>query len=886
MTAASCSRCEGDIPTGLPGCPLEGATLGRVRSATALPLLLLALLPAACVIEASLEGRACDREHPCLPEWHCSAASSICVRGPAPALDGGTRDDAGEGQPDDAGTDAGLDVDAGRLDGGALDGGTLDGGPGDGGDELDAGTSFDASGEPVRLHNAMAPGQGVVSFAVLPDASGALVLGDLSHPGRHGLFRVRFDGTAPAALSPDSTFGDVIAYELSPEGDRVLFLQDIYEDNAYVLLLADIASGGVALVGEAAGDERIWPFAFSGDGQHAIWRKDTRGEEDLFARALPPEDGAARKLDQTSGSGGKLAFATAAGVPQVAVLGDLVTPGDVQLHAVDPSDGTTTSSSDDAGVSLLPPLALSAHDGGHAVTLGHASSGAPLSLLAFAMGGADASLREIVSPPVESGRLLSDFAVAPGGRHVVYALERPDGIAEAYAASLVADGGPPVPLPGAENPVLSAAPVAVSPDGTRAVVSFDDLDGRQIVGVDLETGEASALVAPNPLRRLVYRDVTFTPDGETVLYLGNNDHSAGLYRVRFDGAEPVRLSGSRPVRQFAISPDGATALYLSDEERPGALELFVVDVETGARVRVNGGMQDGGDVIAFAFVGNDAALYVADAAVDGAYELFFRRQLQARGEGLTAMPTEPGIVDDPSVIARWFFDLDGPATVPDSTLASPLTILYTPNLVHEPSPAGPSVRWQRADAGGMLRLTLSPVSAIHQALHEHHTLTFELIVALDAAGDEARLLHIGDDHDIGGPSLVYSGDEGRLLLTTGSPRTGYWWPVRPEELRHAVVTVVVDTHAVQPGLRARLFLNGVLRSGAHTHPADRPALALEERFDLGPAPGGLPFRLVIGNRAAGDRSVAGAISYAAIYSRALTHSEVRMNVERLLRRGL
>src|SRR5690606_38608682 len=141
--------------------------------------------------------------------------------------------------------------------------------------DLDGGTPPDDVDVPVRLHAAMAPGQGVVSFAVLPDESGAIVLGDLLHPGRHELFRVRFDGTAPATLSPDSTFSDVIAFRLSPEGDRVLFLQDVYDDDVPVLLLADVESGDVTLVGQAAGDERIWPFGFSGDGQHAIWRRVT-----------------------------------------------------------------------------------------------------------------------------------------------------------------------------------------------------------------------------------------------------------------------------------------------------------------------------------------------------------------------------------------------------------------------------------------------------------------------------------------------------------------------------------------------------------------------------------------------------------------------------------
>src|SRR5690606_37372183 len=62
------------LPRRVPG----SGRLGAVRFATALSLLsllsLLALAAASsgCVLQASLDGRACDEAHPCQPDWHCS----------------------------------------------------------------------------------------------------------------------------------------------------------------------------------------------------------------------------------------------------------------------------------------------------------------------------------------------------------------------------------------------------------------------------------------------------------------------------------------------------------------------------------------------------------------------------------------------------------------------------------------------------------------------------------------------------------------------------------------------------------------------------------------------------------------------------------------------
>lgn len=81
-------------------------------------VLLLAPLAVACALRPSLEGRACDEEHPCVAGFHCAAGACVGDE-PSTLLDAGR---------EDAGRDPQAPIDAGSGDAGGDDAGVGDGG--------------------------------------------------------------------------------------------------------------------------------------------------------------------------------------------------------------------------------------------------------------------------------------------------------------------------------------------------------------------------------------------------------------------------------------------------------------------------------------------------------------------------------------------------------------------------------------------------------------------------------------------------------------------------------------------------------------------------------------------------------------------------------------
>ena len=135
---------------------------------------------------------------------------------------------------------------------------------------------------------------------------------------------------------------------------------------------------------------------------------------------------------------------------------------------------------------------------------------------------------------------------------------------------------PPLVVPGPEG--LQAHPesandVAVSPDGSEAVVA---LEGR-LLCYSTRTGRlARELAAP----RGVLRSVAWSPDGASLLVTAFYDASAHLVRAD-DGRELRRFPVEREGAGVAFAPDGKQVAVGSEL---GSVALYPIDADTPSRL--------------------------------------------------------------------------------------------------------------------------------------------------------------------------------------------------------------------------------------------------------------------------------------------------------------
>lgn len=163
--------------------------------------------------------------------------------------------------------------------------------------------------------------------------------------------------------------------------------------------------------------------------------------------------------------------------------------------------------------------------------------------------------------------------------------------------------------------------------------------------------------------------------------------------------------------------------------------------------------------------------------------------------------------------------------------------------------------------------------------------TIEVVVDLTVgSGEGSRLLHIGADQrwgfsmgyssELGEPPLIWFG--GMFASTPALDNIFRFWPVDLATRGRTVLTIVYDASAANDSDRVRLYIDGVFlafdanRSQGRLVSDDTIAVTADQY-------------ICIGNRFIGDRTPAGNIWYAAMYSSALTSTEVQANAARLLR---
>jgi len=560
---------------------------------------------------------------------------------------------------------------------------------------------LDGSAPAVGL---LAAGSQVHTLRHTPD-SATIAFGGTVSGGSTGLYRVSASGGTPVLLGASvSALDRVIEIHPDPQSPSLYYVEQHtqsgpfgYIGTAHNLLRVplDAASAPVRLTHFLPVDEvRILQLRFTGDGSHAafllasmvgtrvLYGLATDGSElprELAYCFMPFEfspDGT-RVIDVEEWSGSE--------------------PGRLWSYALDGSDaiplsGSTTTGPVYGNVSTFQPtpdgLQVVYHTTGdgrlHVVGVGGGSADAPVELVerlslpiekslvlsprsdhaAFLAGGSPVKLlcaplrppgpAVVVSAPVHDGERIADLPAllprfAPDGKTLLFvsglALYRAPVDGSVLPVRLNGTGTDAV-LWDADNSTLARERAfELTPDGTRVVYAARAWSGTII---ELFSVPLDGSTAPVRLSRLtqagtgVYGNWELTPDGARAIYVADQEerNRFELYSVPVDGsALPGKLNSALvtggDVGQLSegiglagyvrISADSARVVYLADQQMNDRLELYSVPADDSAGpVKLSGTLPLTGSVQSY-FQLDPAGLrvfFVADAQTDEVFELF------------------------------------------------------------------------------------------------------------------------------------------------------------------------------------------------------------------------------------------------------------------------
>jgi Tol biopolymer transport system component len=359
----------------------------------------------------------------------------------------------------------------------------------------------------VPLDVAVAPTElpgthwGVANVSIGPDGARAFHRSvDFYDDGY--LFSLPLDGSE-AAVQLDTK--DVLAdYVVSPDGSRVVYRRgpDIVSLGSIELrsVAADGSAAPLVLGGPLVADGDVTAFQLAPDGQRVVYRADQDLDErfEVFSASVEGTGPVVRLNAALVAGGDVAAFALAAGGATVVYRADQEVDARDELYAV-PSDGSGPP------VKLNPALLASGDVGGFALTADGArvvyvadqTANDVFELHAVPIDGSAPAVR--ISAPMATGGDVLSFQLAQDGSRAVYlADQRVNGVNELF--SVPTEGGTAVRLSGELAAGGNVTTFVVSGDSQWVVFLADaDVDGVNELFRRRSDGAGSAQRISGPL---------------------------------------------------------------------------------------------------------------------------------------------------------------------------------------------------------------------------------------------------------------------------------------------------------------------------------------------------------------------------------------------------
>lgn len=250
---------------------------------------------------------------------------------------------------------------------------------------------------------------------------------------------------------------------------------------------------------------------------------------------------------------------------------------------------------------------------------------------------ADPGTSTKLSSPLVAGGFIAEFAFSPDGSQIAYVgAQDVFNQGELYLVDLANPGVSTRLNPDFDTDQDVAGGASFSPDGTKVLYAADQdvTDQFELYLVDVASpGVATKVNAPFLAETSLAASFGFSPDGETIVYMADQDVDdvRELYAVEVSNpGVSTKLNGTLvadgDLCSFEFSPDSTKVAYCADQDTDGTLELYLVDLDTpGVSAKVNPPLVAGGEVQSGTFrfgPDSDFIVYRADQDVDGDNELY------------------------------------------------------------------------------------------------------------------------------------------------------------------------------------------------------------------------------------------------------------------------
>jgi Tol biopolymer transport system component len=366
--------------------------------------------------------------------------------------------------------------------------------------------------------------------------------------------------------------GDILRFDVSPDGTRAVYLADQALDGTYELFATKPSAGSpaVRIAGPEIEQGDVTNFWIGPQGRRVvlIGKLLDVGVTELFSVAI--DGGVVQRLSAPMPLGGNV-LSTADSVQ--------ITPDESRVVYAADQDQNNVNELFSVPIAGGTPVQLNPELPGQQVRSFHLSPDGAHVVFRVLHGAAQ--VNELYAVPVAGGTAVK---LSPDGRDtgVEYLIDGSNARAvfaartgvgqfqQLYARALDGSGAP---LPLLADPVISISQLRSNLDGTRVACVLGNQQARL---VSARTDGGGSLVLDVVSDGFVYPSLTLTPDGATAVYVtlvpGGLEH---LRRAALDGTVPAADIDLPNGGVFELSPDGQHVLYAS-----GSLSIARLDLAT------------------------------------------------------------------------------------------------------------------------------------------------------------------------------------------------------------------------------------------------------------------------------------------------------------------
>lgn len=464
------------------------------------------------------------------------------------------------------------------------------------------------------------------------------------------LFAAQGFRLSPALVSG----GDVVEFQVAPDGSRVVYRADQDVDGAFELFSVALEGGppvrlnAPLAAGGSVGQDFVHALRISPDGSRVVYWADQDADE-VFELFSVPLDGSQPpvRLNGALAPGGDVLLSSPPFTPnpfwpQVSPDGsaavyraDQDADGVIELYSV-LLDGSA------APVRLDAPLgpagdvfsAQISRDSAWVLYVAQRGAIGPAELFRVPLHGTPARARRTdernrLNLPLDPFEGVSLVSIGPDGERVAYQANPGGGNGDQLFSVRIDGSEPSLPLSAPADGVVFTS--TVDPSGERVVylaATSDESFDSKLFSVPIDGSEERVRIST--LSALGYvRGFEPTPDASRVVYtfeLVGGPPAAELHSAPMDGsAAAVKLNpaGTRTVA-FRLVPDSHHVVYLQASLPAGPFELYAAPVDASRPAwRLSAPLVAGGNVVpGFTATVGGRVLYLADQDVDEVFELF------------------------------------------------------------------------------------------------------------------------------------------------------------------------------------------------------------------------------------------------------------------------